>query len=118
MTASVDARTLVIVGGGRMGEALLGGLLASGRPAGELAVAEVSEARREELAAAHPGVAVVEAVVPASAAVVAVKPGDVAGAVRAVSDAGAHRVLSVAAGVTTSAIEAAAPRRLAVVRAM
>jgi pyrroline-5-carboxylate reductase len=118
MSASMDERTLVIVGGGRMGEALLGGLLAAGRSAGELAVAEVSPSRREELAAAHPAVAVVGAVVPAAAAVLAVKPGDVAGAVRAVSDAGAHRVLSVAAGVTTRAIEAAAPRRLAVVRAM
>jgi pyrroline-5-carboxylate reductase len=118
MPESIDDRTLLVVGGGRMGEALLGGLLAAGRPAGQLAVAEVSPSRREELAAAHPRVAVVEAVVPAAAAVLAVKPGDVAGAVRAVADAGARRVLSVAAGVTTRAIEAAAARPLAVVRAM
>ena len=57
----MDDRALLIVGGGRMGEALLGGLLAAGRTAGELAVAEVSRARREELAAAYPGVTVVEA---------------------------------------------------------
>jgi pyrroline-5-carboxylate reductase len=118
MSAPTDDSTLLIVGGGRMGEALLGGLLAAGRPEGELAVAEVSSSRREELAEAHPGVAVVEAVVPAPAAVLAVKPGDVADAARAVADAGARRVLSVAAGVTTRAIEAAAARRLAVVRAM
>ena len=48
----------------------------------------------------------------------AVKPGDVAHAARAVADAGARRILSVAAGVTTRAIEDAAGRTLAVVRAM
>jgi pyrroline-5-carboxylate reductase len=114
----MDDATLLIVGGGRMGEALVGGLLAGGRAADQLVVVEVSPARRAELAAAHPEVAVVEAVVPAPAAVLAVKPADVAGAARAVADAGARRVLSVAAGVTTQAIEAAAGRPLAVVRAM
>jgi pyrroline-5-carboxylate reductase len=118
MSGSIDDRRLLIVGGGRMGEALLAGMLAAGRPADELAVVEVSASRRDELMAAHPGVSVVEAVVPAPAAVVAVKPGDVGRAVRAVADAGARRVLSVAAGVTTQAIEAAAARPLAVVRAM
>jgi pyrroline-5-carboxylate reductase len=118
MPASIDDRTLLVVGGGRMGEALLAGLLAAGRPAGDLVVVEVSPSRREELATAHPGVKVVEAVGAAAAVVLAVKPGDVAAAVRAVADAGALRVLSVAAGVTTRAIETAAGRRLAVVRAM
>jgi pyrroline-5-carboxylate reductase len=118
MAAASDDRTLLIVGGGHMGEALLGGLLAAGRAAGELAVAEVFPARREELAAAHPGVAVVEAPVAAAAAVLAIKPGDVAAAARAVADAGCRRILSVAAGVTTQAIEAAAGRPLPVVRAM
>jgi pyrroline-5-carboxylate reductase len=110
--------TLLIVGGGRMGEALLGGLLMAGRAADELVVVEVSSLRRQELVAAHPGVGVVEAVVPSVAALLAVKPDDIAGAARAVADAGARRVLSVAAGVTTQAIEAAAGRPLAVVRAM
>jgi pyrroline-5-carboxylate reductase len=117
MPASTDDRTL-IVGGGRMGEALLGGLLAAGQGAGALVVAEVSPSRRRELAAAHPGVEVVASVVPAVAAVLAVKPGDVPAAARAVAEAGVRRVLSVAAGVTTRAIEEAAGRRLAVVRAM
>ena len=52
---------LLIVGGGRMGEALLGGLLAAGR---ELAVAEVSPARREELSAAYPDVEIVDTPIP------------------------------------------------------
>ena len=113
-----DERMLQIVGGGRMGEALLGGMLAAGRAAATLAVAEVSGARREELARAYPGVTVAEAPVAAPDAVLAVKPGDVAAAAAAVAEAGAERALSVAAGVTTEAIESAAGGRLRVVRAM
>jgi pyrroline-5-carboxylate reductase len=118
MATPADERTLLIVGGGRMGEALLGGLLAAGRAAEAVAVVEVSPSRREELAARHPGVTVLQAPARASGAVLAVKPEHVAGAARAVADAGVGRVLSVAAGVTTRAIEAAAARPLAVVRAM
>ena len=109
---------LLIVGGGRMGEALLGGLVAAGRDPERLAVAEIAAARRDELSAAHPGVTVVEAPVPAQAAVLAVKPDGVPDAARAVAQAGARRVLSVAAGVTTGAMEAAIGSPLAVVRAM
>jgi len=50
--------------------------------------------------------------------VLAVKPDDVPAAARAVVAAGCERILSVAAGVTTRAIEAAAGRELPVVRAM
>src|SRR5918997_1154807 len=109
---------LLIVGGGRMGEALLGGLVAAGRERERLAVAEIAAARRDELSAAHPGVTVVEAPVPAQAAVLAVKPDGVPDAARAVAQAGARRVLSVAAGVTTGAMEAAIGSPLAVVCAM
>ncbi len=101
-----------------MGEALLGGLIAAGRAPEEFAVAEVSAARREELAAAYPRVAVEPAPVPAAGAVLAVKPGVVATAARAVAEAGCERVLSVAAGITASAIESALGRDLPVVRAM
>jgi pyrroline-5-carboxylate reductase len=118
MAAQPDERSLLIVGGGRMGEALLGGLLAAGRAAAELVVAEISQSRREELTTAYPDVVVVEDPVPAAGAVIVVKPGDVAGATRAVADAGTRRILSVAAGITTRAIEEAAGRPLPVVRAM
>jgi pyrroline-5-carboxylate reductase len=110
--------TLLIVGGGRMGEALVAGLLAADRDAGSLAIAEVVAARREQLTEAYPGVSVVAAPTAASSAVLAVKPGDVGAAAAAVADAGAERVLSVAAGVTTRAIEEACGGRLRVVRAM
>src|SRR6056297_1695477 len=109
---------LVIIGGGRMGEALLGGLLAAGWAPGDLAVVEALPARRDELSAAHPGVTVSAAALPAAGAVVAVKPGDVAGAVASAVEAGAERVLSIAAGVTLAALEAAAGRPVPVVRAM
>ena len=118
MTPDPDERSLLIVGGGRMGEALLGGLLAAGRAAADVTVVEVARSRRDALAAAFPEVSVVDAPVAAAGAVLAVKPGDVADAARAVADAGAERILSVAAGVTTRAIEAAAGRPLPVVRAM
>ncbi len=118
MAPASDDRPLLIVGGGRMGEAILGGLIASGRPAEAFAVAEVSPPRREALAAAYPGVEVVGAPIAASGAVLAVKPGDIAASAKAVAAAGCERILSVAAGVTTKAIEAAVGEPLPVVRAM
>ena len=110
--------TLLIVGGGRMGEALLSGLLTAGRPAGELAVAEVSAARRRELEALHAEVTIVEDVVGAEGAVLAVKPGDVHAAARSLAETDVRRVLSLAAGVTTGSIATAGARSLTVVRAM
>jgi pyrroline-5-carboxylate reductase len=112
-----EERDLLIVGGGRMGEALLAGLLQAGREPADLAVAEVSAQRRDELQAAYPDVTVAEEAVPANGAILAVKPADVPAAAAAVAAQGCRRVVSVAAGVTTAAIEAAATD-LRVVRAM
>jgi pyrroline-5-carboxylate reductase len=109
---------LTVVGGGRMGEALLGGLVAAGWAPADLAVVEVVPARLEELRAAHPGVAVAERCPATSSAVLAVKPGDVAAAAASAASAGATRLLSIAAGVPTAAVEAAAGPGVAVVRAM
>jgi pyrroline-5-carboxylate reductase len=107
---------LVIVGGGRMGEALLGGLLAAGRDAASLAVCEPVASRREALVERFPGVEVAAEPPAADGAVIAVKPGDVAAACASLH--GVRRVLSIAAGVTTSALERAAGDGVAVVRAM
>ena len=74
---------LAVVGGGRMGEALVSGLLSAGWAAPDITVVEVSAERRAALGDAIPGVAVAAEVVPADGAVVAVKPGDVDGACRA-----------------------------------
>jgi pyrroline-5-carboxylate reductase len=118
MTPDPAEGSLLIVGGGRMGEALLGGLLAAGHAAADVTVVEVAARRRDELHDAFPDVAIADAPVAAAGAVLAVKPAEVADAARAVADAGATRILSVAAGVTTRAIEEAAGRPLPVVRAM
>jgi pyrroline-5-carboxylate reductase len=108
---------LVIVGGGRMGEALLGGLLDAGWAEGaDLAVIEAYPARRDELAQRYPGVTVTDQPVAASGAVIAVKPADVATACRSLGPV--ERVLSIAAGVTLSALESALDSGTAVVRAM
>jgi len=110
---------LVILGGGRMGEALLAGLLKAGwaNPA-EIAVVETVAGRREQLAKQHPDVVVSADPVAGDGTVVAVKPADVPGACAALRDLGAARVLSVAAGVTVATLEAALGPDVAVVRAM
>ena len=110
---------LVIVGGGNMGAALLGGLLDSGLvEPGSVAVVEVVDSRRAELTASFPGVTATAEVPDCRAAVLAVKPGDIPSAAAAAAAAGATRVLSIAAGVRLATIEAATGPAVAVVRAM
>ena len=109
---------LQIVGGGRMGEALLGGLLdARWAEPSELAVVERVADRRAELTRLFPGV-VSDSLVEADGAVIAVKPGDVADTCRVLAEAGAKRVLSIAAGVTTTSLQKSLGDGIAVVRAM
>jgi pyrroline-5-carboxylate reductase len=131
MTASRDGGSfnpapIVVIGGGRMGDALVGGLLASGHTS--VVVVEKDALRRAELQASRPGIPIlgnvgslgseVGAGTPVDA-VLAVKPADVdAVCVDLVSSGlGIRRVLSIAAGVTLAALE----RRLegiGVIRAM
>lgn len=109
---------LVIVGGGNMGSALLGGMLENGRDVGSLAVCEALPARRRALEGEFPGVAVGADVPPCDSAIIAVKPVDVPMATSAAVAAGASRILSIAAGVPIAKIQAAASAGVAVVRAM
>ncbi len=114
---------LALLGGGKMGEALIGGLIDAGRAVDDLAVAEVSPERRHALEFRFPGLRVVPA--PAWAAadaelvVLAVKPGDVAAALESAASAMAPGalVLSIAAGVTIATLESLVPG-FPVVRAM
>jgi len=110
---------LVIVGGGNMGAALLGGLLNSGRyqPV-SVAVVEIVSERRGELEERFPGVTVSETVPACEAAVIAVKPPDAPAAAAAAARAGATRLLSIAAGVKVATLQHAAGSDVAVVRAM
>jgi pyrroline-5-carboxylate reductase len=98
---------MVVVGGGKMGEALVTGVLQAkwARP-NQVAVVEVLPARRQQLEELFPGVKVV-AEVPrrADGVVLAVKPADASSACVAIADSGPTRVLSIAAGVTFSNLE-------------
>jgi pyrroline-5-carboxylate reductase len=109
---------LQIVGGGKMGEALLGGVLATGwATADEVAVVEPAEGRRAELAARYEGLAVGTEPHTGTDAIVAVKPQYVPEVAAQLASAGVGRILSIAAGVTIATIESAAPSS-AVVRCM
>jgi len=113
------AYELVVIGGGNMGAALLGGMLSSGVVApSDVAIVEPVTARRDDLSTMFPGVTVVAEVPACRSAVIAVKPPDAPGVAAAAAAAGAVRVLSVAAGVTTVALQAAVGDRVAVVRTM
>ena len=95
---------VALLGGGKMGGALVGGLLDADFDAADLAVAEVDAERRRELEGRFPDVRVVPsaawAVADADVVVVCLKPGDVADALDAAGAAlGADAlVLSIAAG--------------------
>ncbi len=109
---------LLVVGGGRMGSALVGGLVRAGWAAvDELAVCEPDQTARERLAAAHPGLAASDRPVPADGAVLAVKPEVAEVALRSVAAVGVQRVLSVVAGMSTARLEAAMGPGAVVVRA-
>lgn len=113
------ARELVIVGGGNMGAALLGGLLAAGTvSASEVAVVEVYETRRAQLGELFPGVEVTDRIPECASAVLAVKPPDAAGVAAEAVAAGARRLLSIAAGVTLATLQQAAGPGVAVLRSM
>ena len=109
---------LQVVGGGRMGEALVGGLLASKLTHSDVRIVEKDPARVVALAAALPGVVVTSEPGPADGTVLAVKPQDVPAVARTVAEAGTGRVLSIAAGVTIAALEAELAPGTPVVRAM
>ncbi|MGA2932816.1 MAG: pyrroline-5-carboxylate reductase [Acidimicrobiales bacterium] len=120
--------SLLIVGGGKMGGALLGGLLRSGwAGAGDLTVIEPVAERRDELTAEHPGLRAVAAPEAGllddageriGGAVLAVKPDAAEGACRALGVTGVTRLISIVAGVPCPRLEVALGGEPAVVRAM
>jgi pyrroline-5-carboxylate reductase len=110
---------LQLIGGGRMGEALLSGLVSAGwAPVEELRVVEKLGERAAELRDRFPGLEVLDEPGPADGNVIAVKPGDVAAACGAIAAQGPTRVLSIAAGVTIARLEADLAAGTPVVRAM
>lgn len=110
---------LCVVGGGRMGHALVGGLLRSGWiGASEITIAEKHPERRKELEQNFPSVEITGAVVPAVSAVLAVKPADATAAAAAIKEAGIGRLISIVAGVRIAELEAVLGEGVAVLRAM
>jgi pyrroline-5-carboxylate reductase len=113
---------LGILGGGKIGEALLSGLLRGERTPADIVVAEKHLERADYLAAAY-GVTTLdtaEAAASARTLVIAVKPQDIdamLAELRPVVTPG-HLIVSVAAGVTTAHLERGLPDRVPVVRCM
>ncbi|MEV6556214.1 pyrroline-5-carboxylate reductase [Nocardia sp. NPDC051756] len=123
---------IAVIGGGRIGEALIAGLLESGRLAKDLVVVETFVERAAQIAERF-GVrvtdSVADAAVGADLLVVAVKPADVDAVMTALGkaalsdnasvDADRDQILvSLAAGVPTSRLEAKLPAGFPVVRVM
>jgi pyrroline-5-carboxylate reductase len=98
---------IAFVGGGNMAGALIGGLIARGRDAADLVVAEPLAAQRTKLAARFPGVACAEAanaapIRGASLVVLAVKPQQMRDAAQALApnlEGSSAVVLTIAAGI-------------------
>jgi pyrroline-5-carboxylate reductase len=119
MSANGPTFEMVVIGGGNMGSALLDGLLAAKRIIpGDVAVVELDAQRRSELSSRFPGVEIVDSVPPCATAILAVKPVGIADTARMAVAAGAQRVLSIAAGITTATIRAAVGEGVDVVRSM
>lgn len=117
------AGRIAVVGGGRMGEAITGGLIAANAVAADrFAVVEPADARRSELSSAY-GVAVTAdgpaAVSEADVVLLAVKPQVLDEVVTSLAEAAAGKlVISIAAGASTARLEALLPEGTRVVRVM
>jgi pyrroline-5-carboxylate reductase len=113
---------IAILGTGKMGEALLSGLLRSGRAPSSVAVVVRREERAAALREAYgvPVVSAAEAAKNASVLVVAVKPQDMAAALAEISSllGPGQLLISIAAGITTSFIEQRLGAPVPVVRVM
>jgi pyrroline-5-carboxylate reductase len=114
--------TFALVGVGKLGEALLSGLLRAGTPTGEIIAAERYQGRAREIAETY-GVATAspaEAVAKADVVLLAVKPQDMRALL---TDVGPRvrpgtLVVSMAAGITTALVEQHVPDGTPVVRVM
>ncbi|MFX4294681.1 pyrroline-5-carboxylate reductase [Streptomyces bohaiensis] len=116
------SQMIAVLGAGKIGEALLGGLLRGGRPPARL-LATARRAERAEALRARHGVEVVtnaEAATRADTLILAVKPQDMATllAELAPHTAPDRLVISAAAGITTAFVEDHLPAGTPVVRVM
>ncbi len=119
---------IAIIGGGNIGEALLSGLLRSGRQVKDIAVAERVPSRMRYLSETYSVLVtnVADAVESADFVIVAVKPSDVDSVTDEIADAVArdkadrveHVFVTVVAGVSTAYFESKLPAGAPVVRVM
>jgi pyrroline-5-carboxylate reductase len=113
---------IAIFGAGKMGEALLSGLLRAGRSPADVAVVVRRAERGAELTAAYgsPVLSAAEAAKNASTLVLAVKPQDMARLLDEIAPFvnSGQLIVSIAAGITTSFIERHLPVEVPVVRVM
>jgi pyrroline-5-carboxylate reductase len=116
------SETLAILGGGKIGEALLSGLLRGERTSDDIVVTERDPERASYLAATYAvkTLQVAEAAAVARTLVLCVKPQDIDSLLAELAPAVGreHLVVSVAAGIPTAKINAALPDDVPVVRCM
>jgi pyrroline-5-carboxylate reductase len=118
---SLAGKRIAFIGGGAMGEALAGGLLAAGSAPQSISMADVDPARRKHLeetlsvATAPDGADLARQ---ADVVVLAVKPGVVPSVLAGLGDPGDPLWISIAAGVTLQILEQGLPEGARVVRAM
>ena len=114
--------TFALIGVGKLGEALLSGLLRSGRPTEQVIAAERYEGRAREISEVY-GVqtaAPSEAVAKADVVLLAVKPQDMRTALRDIAPSvrPTTLVVSMAAGITLGLLEEELPEGTACIRVM
>ena len=106
-----------ILGGGKLGSAIAEGLLAADTGS-EVVIVVRKDADTSVLQQRFPLARVVDTPEASDGVIICVKPKDVAVAARSAADAGAKRVLSVAAGVTVQTLRDACGPDVAVIRSM
>lgn len=115
--------SVAVIGTGKMGEIMAAGMVRAGMPAQEVQVSDINRDLAQDVAQRH-GFTLCEtnrqAAQGADLVLIAVKPEVVAEVLREIAGSlqEGQIVLSIAAGVTTSAIEAELPYTVPVVRAM
>ena len=118
MFHNVDKK-LQVIGGGKMGEALLGGLINTGWTSSEAVhIVEPDSERREYLQSNLQGVSLGTEPLEGVDALIAVKPHIVSEACSALRKFSVKRVLSIAAGITLTALEGSLSDGAVVLRAM
>tara|TARA_B100001778_G_scaffold435_1_gene351 strand:+ start:2671 stop:3462 length:792 start_codon:yes stop_codon:yes gene_type:complete len=112
-------KKLSIIGGGKMGEALLAGLLSADWASPEnISVVEPDEIRREELQGKFKGVECSETLASSDNFLLAVKPQLVLNVCEELNTYNPRRVISIAAGVSIQSIEESFNSDTAVLRVM